>query len=325
MLWVYVQVQEKPTQKPPSSYPIKIEIRKLPSGMEPPKVGMMRFFPQGPTDELARIDPKNLSAYVDLSDPKPGAADYPVYLVVKGDYNVRWEPPESQRMVNLTVERTKAKAVPVRVQVVGSLSNPDYLYLPDSTFVDPPSILISGPESDVNRVQYARAILDLSNVSPGKTYQSDVELLENLDRPAQDTVRIDLQEGGPASDRATTRVTIHPAIAAGIETRSFHIQPTFRGLPAPGYIVKQVKVVPENVPVRGRTLTLSTMSVVRTEDVEISGLTETKQFTVNLNLAPDVTVTSSQVILVTVVIERVTATTAPTPKNPGKSSGRKGG
>jgi YbbR domain-containing protein len=327
LLWVYVQVQENPPKQPKTSYSVRVEIRNLPSTMEMPKINPLRVFPQGTADELARIDDKDISAYVDLANADPGTKDYPVHLVVKGDYNVRWDPAPDDRKVTITLEKTTKKAIPVRVQVVGSLSNPDYLYLPDSTYVDPPLILIIGPESDVSRVYYARAILDLTNVSPGKTYQSDIELLEKNDRPAQDTVRIDSEDeksGNPASPVHTTRVTIHPSVAVGLETRSFHIQPTYRGLPAPGFVVKEIQVSPENVPVRGRTITLSAMSVVRTEDVDISGLKETKQFTVNPRLPDDVSVTSPQVIYVTVVIERVAATTA-IPKNPAKTSPRKGG
>jgi YbbR domain-containing protein len=332
LLWVYVQVQENPTKQPKTSYTLNVEVRNLPASMEvvkPPDP--IRVFPVGKREEIARIDEADLSAYVDLSTAQSGTGTFPVHLVVGGDYDVKWDPPSSARKVAITVERTTTKAIPVRVQISGSLSNPDYMYLPDSTYVEPPTLLIKGPASSVDRVLYARAILDLTNVSPNKTYQSEVELLEDLDRPAQGSVHIAMDDTSPAdakssAARAPTIVTIHPAIAVGLETRSLHIQPTYRGLPAPGHIVKQIQVTPEDVQVRGRPPTLSSMSVLRTEDVDISGLKETKVFTVTPRLPQDTLVTSPQVITVRVVIERVAAAGSPAlPKATEQPARRKGG
>jgi YbbR domain-containing protein len=290
-LWAYVQVQENPTKPPATSYTLEVLPKNLPDGYslvrspEPIKV-----FPVGTPDEVARIDPKDLSASMDLSSPVEGSHSYAVKLTVAGDYAVRWEPQGPTATVE--VQKKIAKDVPVRVQVSNGLTHTDYWYLPEQTFAEPAVIRITGPKPDVDAVVEARATLDLLKVAPGQVYSSDIELLESGNRPASRMVEADPKI-----------VLVHPAIAVGLDTRSVHIQPAFKGQPPFGYVVKSLEVTPNEIQLRGRPEILSTMTMVTTEPVDLSQIKSTTSITIAPVLPPGVIISPPQIVTLKIVIE----------------------
>jgi YbbR domain-containing protein len=301
VLWVYVQVQEKPPKPPQTSYQVKVQLRHLPERkivIQEPKE--MKFFPQGSSVELARIDPNDLSAYIDLAGPSTKAG-YPVHLIYKGDAAVTFEPRNAPARVVL--DDIESRPIRVDIQVSGGLTNPDYLYQPEQTFAEPLSVTVTGPKTDVDHVVAARAILDLTRVSPGRPVTSDVELLYDVPKPE-------------SIDFEPKTVSIHPAIAVAPQERSIHITPNFKGHPADGYYVKQITVSPEEVRLRGSAEVLTKMLSLSGKPIDITGLKETTSFSLEPDLHGNAFILPPLPITVTVVIDHagpvIPAAPAPT-------------
>lgn len=292
MLWLYVQVQEYPVKAPPASYLVDIKLQNVPDNLVASDPGQMRFFPKGSLEDLQMIQGKDISAYIDMKDAKVGTDLYPVHLVDKGQAAVTWQPTKPQ--ARITVEHKISRSVRVKVQPAGELENADYLFLPLATTTDPQYVDIVGPQSAVARVTTVRAILDLTQVTPGQSYKSDIELLEDNDRPAPDSVKPDV-----------TTVEIHPAIAVGLESLRLPVRASYTGKPAAGFVVKELVVSPRDVLVRGKPDVLNGMTYLETEPaIDVAGLSQSMYFTVTPKLPPEGIALSGQpTITVQVVIE----------------------
>lgn len=304
MLWLYVQVQEHPIKPPPSSYEVEIKLRDVPAGLVATNPGKMRFFPKGSLEDLQMINAKDLSAYVDMSEAAVGTQTYPVHFTYRGDASVIWQPAKPQ--ARITVERKLTMSVQVRVQPSGELESADYLYLPESTRTTPTFVEISGPESAVQKVKAARAILDLTQVEPGQTYDSAIELLEEDERPAAETVQTDVK-----------KVVIQPAILVGLQSLRLPVRASYVGKPAPGFVVKELIVSPRDLQVRGDPELLNNMTYLETEPkIDVTGLDRPLYFTVTPKLPPQgIAISGQPTVTVQVVIEPAPKPPATTPSS----------
>lgn len=307
-LWVYVQNQEDPPKPLQTSFTLPIEFKNKPEALQIVNpVAPIKVFPVGPEDERKRIDPKNLSASVDLAKAVPGGASYPVRLNIDGDYAVRWEP--RSPTIFLRLERVKTRIVPIVVQAVGQLGNTaDFVYLAKETYTDPAEVKITGPEGDVDRVAYARAIVDLRTVARGDSYASEVDLVEGGDRPA-----------APMVDWDPHRVVIHPGIGVA-DLRLIRIRPLVTGTPSSGAAILSIEAHPDRIQLRGSRDALDALEIsgVRTFPVDVTDVRESMSLSTSLDLPPDVTATASPTISVSVLV-------GPKPRSSGGQPRRAGG
>ncbi|HVT11449.1 MAG TPA: CdaR family protein [Fimbriimonadaceae bacterium] len=318
-LWLYVQVTEFPDKPPQTSYTVPVQVFGLPDKMQivvPPDP--VKIFPVGSPDDWDRVTEDDITARVNLRNAQTGEQNYPVQISIAGDHpGIRWEPKWPDLTVRIVVDNRTHKEIPVRVQVSHELPpNLGYWYLPDSTFTEPATITISGPEADVKRVKYARTVLDLEQVTPGGAYTRTLELLEDGDRPAPSTVTY-----------SPKTVLVRPALAVGSEVRDVLVQPHYKGQPAPGYMVKSFEVNPNMVEVRGRPEALAAFSILPTKEIDLGGLKATESFLLTPELPQDVVLASPQPITVKVVVEAVAPPAAtkppPTPVEPPKRKPRR--
>lgn len=295
ILWVYVQVQEHPYSPPPKIYDVPVTLEHQPDALVVVSYpATIRVRPNGPLDERERIQLDTLKALIDLKNASAGTFSYSVTLKYPTDLAVKFDYAPQARV---KLERRVTKLIAIRVQTSGQLPNQDYLYLPESTYTEPPSVSITGPESDVERVELggsADVLLDLNQVDrPGRAYRLDVYLLEDQDRSAAGTVSFE-----PKS------VVVRPAMAVGLSTRTLHVIPKFKGLPPIGFSLKSVQVTPENVAVRGESARINGLQYVVLKEIDLNAVKESKSFPADLQLPPGVVVPPSQTpITVSVEIE----------------------
>jgi YbbR domain-containing protein len=315
-LWLYVQAQEFPTDKIPTFFTVKIELRNVPDDIVPADPGSLRFFPRGMPDDIRLVKPEDLSAYVDLSGARPDPGDntrksFPVHLVVNGHDSVTWGPPKPS--VTLRIQAKLTKRIKVRVQPSGELPNPDHIFLPLSTYTEPAEIEVSGPESDVRDVDSARVILNLAGVAPGgPAPEGEIEILQGDDRPAPSTVLCDVR-----------KVAIHPGIGVGLEFVRLPVRVNYNGTPAPGFVVKQVIVTPADVQVRGRSGDLRGLTHLEMDpDIDIAGLKESTTFTLTPRLPQQgVALVGQPTITAKFVIEPAPKAPATTPNTTRRRGG----
>ena len=156
MLWFVVYAQSVPEPLPLRATlaldgldDARFFVRKVPNDV--------RLDVSMPADRAKELGDQQVSASVDLSEPKEGTHPYPVAIspswVVRYLSGVR-------PTVPITIERIARRTVVVTTLVKGSLSDPR-LRLNDKRVL-PPSVTVSGPASEVATIREARVYLDLS-------------------------------------------------------------------------------------------------------------------------------------------------------------------
>ena len=98
-------------------------------------------------------------------------------------------------------------------------------------------------------------------------------------------------------DPSTVRVRLDEAVAKMVK-----VKPVISGIPAPGYYVRAVDVVPKNILVHGLKAELRRVTEVRTDTMDISGLSETTMEELNIDTTGANVKPETAAVKVTVVI-----------------------
>ena len=231
-------------------------------------------------------------ATVDLSGvvPKDGLATVPIQVqAVDGRIRVLGYDPA---VASILLEPLKTKPVPVKVEhgVV-----PDGLTLGE-TSVDPETVLVSGPESVILRVDAARA--DVLIQPAGLDIDQDVELVP-VDKLGNALRSLDVTP-------PTARVVI--AVFSDRQTRSLPVDPNITGTPAAGFEIESVTVDPQVALVAGDADTLAGLTQVETDPIPMTGVSADETVTVELALPTGVVSVGDQPIKVSIKLRPVTAT-----------------
>ncbi len=262
MLWMLVQLQNRPDTLP-ENYSVDLEIRNLDPGLgvieKPQRVGVRAL---GVVEAVEQINPAEITAYVDLTGARPGLGRYPIVIKAPARYRAQFS--AIRPLAEIRIERMIRKEVPVQVETQGQLPATNLLF--SDVVTEPEEVTVEGPESQVNRVSKVRALLDLSRVTPGSSYSVTVEPLESNNRPLS-MVRAD-----PGS------VTVRPGLVPAPESKSLLLTLQFSGQPAFGFEVEKVEIEPNQLMVRGMSQQLASLSTLKLEPVELSGLRQTSSF-----------------------------------------------
>jgi YbbR domain-containing protein len=296
VLWVYVQVQERPDNGVSTYIQVPVVPVNLPDGYiilnKPPS---FKVLPQGAEEEIRKINPEDLTAEIDLAKAQPGTAIYPIRLRTTRNYNVTWDPKSGTAAVTVDILVQNVRK-PVIIRASQQLRDPSREYVPQNTTTDPEFVYVAGPRSLVEKVKQAQAILDLRTVSNGTSIlSSELELVDENGN----------QVTGSLLSFAPRQVQISPALTIASESKQLIVQPTFKGTPAFGYRVKRVDVTPNQIEVRGRTEALQTIGAVPTEPIDITNITRTTSVTVKPVVPGQLAVVGSPQIVVLVIIEPV--------------------
>jgi YbbR domain-containing protein len=240
----------------------------------PPKLWVVEVAPfklqlQGPIDIVRKIendnDLNNL-ILVDLTDARPGTYDYPLQFNNQISHLV-----QGPREIRVKIEEIVTKMVPVRVELRGKLSDAN-----TSLESYPPSeneASITAPKSIADQVVRVRAVLDLHQINPNNPSPQDSILVAVDDRSKTLDATIEPQS-----------VKITPIVVAALVEKTVMISPVIVGTPAPGYLPVATKLNPTSLVITGPTSTLVNMGSVKTEPIDVNGLTSTRWFKVKVTL-----------------------------------------
>lgn len=280
------------TRELPVSVPIKA-LNQPPDAVLLTDLGAVTRINYLVTDESAiRPSTATFEATVDLAgvDPARGRVTVPVQ-VRSTDERIQvlgYFP--SQLQIQLDPFRTRT--VPVRVDKGPA---PSGLEVRPET-VDPAQVQVSGPESIVNRVAYARASVVIE--TSGLNVDRDVPLVP-VDVVGDPLVPVDVTPD-------TAHVTI--PVFGKLDSRTLPVHPVIIGQPAAGFVVAAVTVDPSIVTVEGDPDRLTALDTVDTEALSVSGATADVQSTVKLDLPTDVLATGSGTVTVNVRVRASTET-----------------
>lgn len=240
-------------------------------------------------DSLSAAD---FQATVDLQGLTVGEYDLPVQvqpLSSRGNLRVEAVLPEK---IHVKLAALVSKEVPVVVDVKG---DPVSGYTMGSPALADSTVLVSGPQEQVDQVTQATATIDVSG------------LTDNVDQSVRLVPRNDKREliEGPTLTPALTGVTID--IQQQKFSRSMAVSPQITGAVAAGYNVVSVSVSPATVTVRGDQAFISGTTSIATKPIDISGATTDIVKTVSLDLASGTEVTGGPpTVTVTVKIAPAT-------------------
>jgi len=289
LLWMHVKTPPDGSIAGTFSFSVELRSRNMPAGYVvvgnlPSRVTFTAF---GKPEEQRKINPSNLSAFVDLSEqPKDGR--YLVRLESTNDYNVQWQP--TNLRIPILLEKQVSRSIPIEVEPVGNFKLENYRY--DGATSDPNTVTITGAQSIVERVRRARAYLSLTAVEIDSEQRARVELLDEKNSPV-DNVTL-----------STDSVSVRAIIAPRPPKRSLLIQPVWSGSPEFGATVSNYEFDPAQVSVEGPADVLANMSVINTKPINISGLTQTTTLPIELDLPVGIRLTKPEVVTVKVTLKR---------------------
>jgi len=245
---------------------------------------------EGPTSIVSTLTIADFTAEVDLSGVSPGVTEVPVNIRHGEELvEIVWQ---SEERIAVQVEPIISRDVPVRVEVRGNAARG---YELGELFLDPAEIVVTGVASRVESLAEARVTAFLDSPQQDVTLtrrpvfndrQGNIVSVNNLDLSADEV-----------------QVTIPVNQLAGFAAKPIIVD--WEGDPAQGYRLLDVNVEPDSVLVTGPPGLLESLSRIRTEPIDITGLRESVTQTVALALPAGIELDEVQPVLVEIVIEPI--------------------
>lgn len=244
---------------------------------------------QGRTSVLADLSVEDFTAVVDLSAIPFGSLQTVPIHVETDIPDITLDPPAPDQM-DVFLEQKISREIPVRVDIRGSVARG---HTRDPELVDPPSITVTGTQSEVDTLDFAQVTVFLDNenqtivATPQPIFydrQGRVASVRNMELSVNEVeVTIPIRESADFTEKIIT---------VDVE-----------GEPAPGYRLLSATVNPASVLVTGRPSLLQTPFSVKTEPIDITGLTESFQDQVTLVLPEGIEIDAGQEFTATIRIE----------------------
>ena len=245
---------------------------------------------EGPTSIVSTLTIADFTAEVDLSGVSPGISEVPVNIRHGEDLiEIVWQ---SEERIAVEIEPIVSRDIPVHAEVRGSAARG---YELGELFIDPAEIVVTGVASRVESLAEARITAFLDSPQQDVTLtrrpvfydrQGNIVSVTNLDVSADDVV-----------------VTVPVNQQAGFAAKPIIVD--WEGEPAQGYRLLDVDVEPDSVLVTGPPGLLESLSRIRTEPIDITGLQESVTQTVALALPAGIELDEVQPVLVEIVIEPI--------------------
>ncbi|MGB1250027.1 MAG: CdaR family protein [Candidatus Promineifilaceae bacterium] len=246
-----------------------------------------------PASTLEELRPSNCRAYIDLEGV--GFLEEAVDIQVECDESFAFAPEAIDVFPSTTtVQMDQLVSVEVPVVLVEQDNVPATHEL-QSVVPDPATVTISGPALEIGLLNEARATVFLDNVRTTRTIQRPLIFYDS-----QGSVR-NLNSSNIQKSTESTSVTID--VTQRDDRKSVSIQPNWTGLPATGYRFLSAVVEPSTVLISGQPDDLASYTSIRTEAIDITGLTEQETLKVALLLPEDVELIDSETVFMTVSVE----------------------
>jgi YbbR domain-containing protein len=249
---------------------------------------------EGRSSLLSQITMDDFRAIVDLTDVPFGqqtAVDIDVTTDI-GGIRILSQSPEQ---VEVLVDQLMTRNIPVELEVRGTVARG---HEPGEPLLEPEFITVSGIASQVEPLDFARITVFLNNDRETVVARPQPIIYNRQGRIAT-TTGLDLST-------EQVQVTIPINETAGVAERLITV--SWKGEPAPGYRLLSVEVNPPSVLVEGLPTQLARLNRVQTEVIDVTGLEETFQQQVVLDLPNGITLVEVEEIFVTIEIEPLLTT-----------------
>lgn len=303
LLWFYVYQETTPNKE--RSFRVRLNQSNLDSSKYIVTTAPQYIYlkAQGPVSRVSKLHEEDLEADVDLHDARPERAMYPVQIFPERERDLF----SSSINARIEVEPFAKRSVQLGWDSRGEIS--DKTLKLDDMIVEPKSITVTGPKSQVDRVAEVRAVLDLTKVNPSvrKAEQVGVEILDDGGRPLPNV----------KSDPLFANLT--PVFNPAPEERVAFVLPTTTGQPASGHVITDYRLEPNHVLISGKSAVLARLSQIKTVALDVEGISRTGTYTVSLVLPEGVTSVTPKQVRMTVVVRKLIAAPTEPETTPAKS------
>lgn len=265
VLWLYVSIEQDPISQRTYNVPITVE------NLSADKVATVSkeyvsVKVMGRETRLDGITAEDFKAYVDLSKAKKGESEVDVHVSLPNEvFFAKLDP----NRVNVYVEQREGETM--NMDIVRTGMPPEGITIDEMT-IEPQSVFVSGNEDALSRVAKAGVVVDLNDVYSSSKKEVPVQLFDYEGNVIEQSELKTYPETVTLSIKAS-EVDIQKAVP---------IQAELVGSLAEGVQVDSITVDPQMATVEGSPADLAKISEIKTEPIDLSGLSETTSFTVKL-------------------------------------------
>ncbi|MEZ4592481.1 MAG: CdaR family protein [Chloroflexota bacterium] len=249
---------------------------------------------EGPTSIVSELNQDDFTAIIDLSEvPLGSEVSVPVEIQAENTA-VTLEAPIPET-ITVHLEKLVTREIDVELDIRGEVARGHTM---DEPLIDPPTIAVTGTETEVDRLDFAQVTVFLNDDTQTRI-ESPQPLFYNRQGRVASVSGLQL---------STEQVQVTIPINESADFANKVITAEIVGEVAQGYRVLGVTIEPSSVLVTGLPTLLAQSFRVQTEQIDITGLTETFQDQVSLVLPAGITLDSVTEITVTVQIEPFSST-----------------
>lgn len=259
VLWFFIINEQNPMSE--GSYTVPIVVENLDSQYitsNVPKTVYVRL--SGPRNTIINVGPSDIKAYIDLSDAQEGEMNAPVRIEIPAGTELK---KQSMTSADIMVDVYTVRELALMPHLVGQTKNDIFV---SSLKVVPEKVVISGARRLVKQVEQAVVeipiedrIDDFSIMAPIRLVAADGSRVEGLEMtPWQSNIRISIG---------------HNAV-----TKDIPVYVTTEGDVSPSVSLKEIKINPDTVAVKGDANILKNLSRIDLPPIDISGLKQDKKW-----------------------------------------------
>ena len=252
----------------------------------------VRLTVEGPESIAGSLLDSDFAAVIDLSTLPFGKSSTEVQVSpINPDLNLSIV---AQDPITISVEAIPiiSQEIPIEVSIVGEVARG---YEQGDIVLDPETILVTGPENEVNRLSTARLTLFLE--SPREDYTA----IRVPTWIGQDQRPVALGSVKASTNEVTVSIAVN-------QTEGVKVVPIIAGWlgePPNGYRLLGLEVDPESALISGAPTILDGVQSIETEAIDISGATESFEQRVTLDLPAGVVLGEIQSVVVSFDIEPI--------------------
>lgn len=203
---------------------------------------------------LSKIDHGDIKALVDLGGLRVGRYSLPIKIETPQFTIIKTLSPSTAKV---EIYRKKSKTVPTAWRLEGAVPEGKAI---SSVEINPPSVLISGPEQDIETVESVMAVIQTERL---KDSNEITVTLDKIGLTAEEHDRITMQP-----EQVNAKVFLEDEIVSD----KIPLKISLNGQPEDGLEVDTIRVVPDRVPIRGKSELVRGIHSLSLSPVDITGL-----------------------------------------------------
>lgn len=292
VIWAYVTVRDNPLDE--GTFAVPVELRNLDETLVTPETSyQVQVRVQGAANIIGELSSRDFTAYVDLSGMRAGEGSPRVQVDLPPDVSLVSLSPES---IDLTLEAKVSETFAVVANVSGEPAE-NYTALLENLLLSPQEVSLSASASMIEQVGSVVVNADISDLESSYNRNLPVEVLDQNGNNITREFTI-----SPESVNLVVNV-LYEEPEATVAVRA-----NLLGEPAEGYQISYTLIEPNTVRAFGDLATLGTLYYLLTEPIDISGISRTTSYSVDIEHDSNISL-AQETVTVTVRVEPVATQT----------------